>query len=80
MAKNEKNQSFQYERIKIRCSSCHARMIDRVKTPDGWLLHFKSGRWQMYVSGALLTCGHCGANHHVDAQKGILDTHQSITL
>lgn len=74
---SQKKQSQDYERIKIRCSKCHARMIDRVKTPDGWILHFKQGRWNLYVSAALLTCGHCGSGHHIDAKKGIISAHKS---
>lgn len=63
--------SFPCERIKLRCTQCHARLCDRLKTNDGWILHYKKAHTTIYTNWMILTC-ECRTSHQIDAQKGIL--------
>jgi len=66
--------SFPSERIKIRCSQCHARLCDKLQMDKGWVLHFKKARTNIYTNEMVLTCASCNTSHHITNTKGIVQS------
>jgi len=68
--------SFPSERIKVRCTQCHARLCDRVYDGERkdckWLLHYKKSRVNITTAWMVITCASCNTSHWIDAEKGIL--------
>ena len=64
------------DRIKIICPQCHSRLCDRMKTDNGWVIHFKKGRSQIFTTWGVLICN-CGSKYRIDANKGIVESYQN---
>lgn len=73
---NQKTKLPGSERIKVICTQCHSRVCDRIETSDGWLIHFKKGRSQIYTTWGVLVCN-CGTSFRINAAKGIVETYQN---
>ncbi len=69
--------SLYKDRIKVRCTQCHARLCDRVLTQEGWLLHFKKGRSWLFTTQFTLYCEKCGTVHLIENAKGIVQSYRN---
>lgn len=67
-------------RVKVRCTQCHARLCDRVKGNEIWMLQYKSkGKVGIMASDCnwVIKCNRCETVHDVSAAEGITRSYRA---